>query len=212
MYTQNCTYNHAFFVLFPLRPPKFWGRVKQIFQNCPRRYLSSRKLEANVWKFQNAFSQFTFFSSFFFTICSLSNWHYSSIVHWLACSYQGKAYRHKCPCCSFFFLSPVLYRWRYFHHSEPYCTPLFCFASKEICFSAAMANILSLHTMQSVYSIISKNMDKKWFWILQTMYQTNIFWFKSKNYLGFLLNFKRFGLQEFVKNIFIQISGLGWQL
>ena len=111
--------------------------------------------------------------TFFFTIFSLSNWHYSSIVYWLACSYQGKAYRHKSPCCSFSFLSPVLCRWSYFHRIVPYCIPLFCFASKEI--YSAMVNILSLHTIQSVYSNILKNMDKKWFWIHQTMNQSNIF-------------------------------------
>ena len=48
--------NHAFF-LFPFRPQKFLGRVEQIFQKSPRRYLSSRKLKANVWIFQIAFSQ-----------------------------------------------------------------------------------------------------------------------------------------------------------
>ena len=47
--TQNCSSNHAFFVLFPLRPPKFWGRVEQIFQNSSRRYLSSQRLKANIW-------------------------------------------------------------------------------------------------------------------------------------------------------------------
>ena len=29
------------FYFFPLRPPKFWGRVEQIYQNGPRKYLSS---------------------------------------------------------------------------------------------------------------------------------------------------------------------------
>ena len=55
--TQNCTSNHAFYVPFPFRPQKFWGRVEQIFQNSPRRYLSSRRLKANIWIFQIAFSQ-----------------------------------------------------------------------------------------------------------------------------------------------------------
>ena len=80
-------------------------------------------------------------------------------IQFRAGSYQGKAYRHKSPCCSFSFLSPVLCRWSYFHRIVPYCIPLFCFASKEI--YSAMVNILSLHTIQSVYSNILKNMDKK---------------------------------------------------
>ena len=52
--TQNCTSNNAFFVLFPFRPLKFWGRVVQIFQNSLRRYLSSRRLRKI---FQIAFTQ-----------------------------------------------------------------------------------------------------------------------------------------------------------
>ena len=52
--TQNCTSNNAFFVLFPFRPLKFWGRVVQIFQNSLRRYFSSRRLRKNTWIFQIA--------------------------------------------------------------------------------------------------------------------------------------------------------------
>ena len=55
--TQNYTSNHAFFLLFPCRPPKFCGWVKQVFRNSLRRYLSSWRLKANIWIFQIAFSQ-----------------------------------------------------------------------------------------------------------------------------------------------------------
>ena len=63
--TQNCISNHAFLVLFPSIPPKFWGRVEEIFQNSPRRYLSSRRLKSNIWIFHIAFwVLFTMFPKF----------------------------------------------------------------------------------------------------------------------------------------------------
>ena len=40
-YTQKYTYNHAFFLLFPFRPRKVWGRIEDIFQNGPCKYLKS---------------------------------------------------------------------------------------------------------------------------------------------------------------------------
>ena len=38
---KNFPYNDAFVLPFPLKPPKFWGRVEQIFQNSPHKYLNS---------------------------------------------------------------------------------------------------------------------------------------------------------------------------
>ena len=60
--TQNCSSNHAFFVLFPLRPPKFWGRVEQIFQNGP----------ANIWAHENWKQIFGYFKLRF----------HNELLHW----------------------------------------------------------------------------------------------------------------------------------
>ena len=59
---QNSTYNHAFFLLFPLRPPKFWGRVEQIFQNGP----------ANIWAHENLKQIFGYFKLRF----------HNELLHW----------------------------------------------------------------------------------------------------------------------------------
>ena len=59
---QNFTYNHAFFLLFPLRPPKFWGRVEQIFQNGP----------ANIWAHENWKQIFGYFKLRF----------HNELLHW----------------------------------------------------------------------------------------------------------------------------------
>ena len=45
------------FFTFSVRPQKFWGRVEQIFQKSPCRYLSSWRLKANICLIQIAFSR-----------------------------------------------------------------------------------------------------------------------------------------------------------
>ena len=60
--TQNCTSNHAFYVPFPFRPQKFWGRVEQIFQNGP----------ANIWAHENWKQIFGYFKLRF----------HNELLHW----------------------------------------------------------------------------------------------------------------------------------
>ena len=52
----------AFFLLFPFKPPKFWGRVEQIFQNGP----------ANIWAHKNWKQIFGYFKLRF----------HNELLHW----------------------------------------------------------------------------------------------------------------------------------